>query len=231
MDSLLDPAAQGDFDARRYPYLVIRLAAGVLSVRLLPPELGRAQLVMSALQTMDRLKRRFRLLLVFDRGNALLIEPDGTISRSSPLPEEIVAAAIPDQHPATSRRGAARAAVVRRAQPRRIEQRLRNGEVRLTHNSVALLQGLVDRPRGTAASRHDFVRAAIPHVQRFRSPSYRTLYYAIARLPTTWVARKAIGNRVEFRLRPRGRAIIYGQVPAFIVGVGPYAPRQRGAAE
>jgi hypothetical protein len=68
-------------------------------------------------------------------------------------------------------------------------------------------------------------------VQRFRTPSFRTLYHAIARLPITWVARKVVGNRVEFRLRPRGRAIIYGQVPAFIVGVGPYAPRQRRAAD
>lgn len=231
MDSRQDPAVPVDFDPRRYPYLVIRLGAGVFSVRPLPPELGRAQLVVSALQTLDRLKRRFRLLLVFGPTKALNIEPDGTINACSPPPEAVVAAALPDQSRATSRRVKRRPANVRHVQPKRGEQRLKTGEVRLTHNSVALLQGLVDRPRGTAASRHDLVRAALPHVKRFRSlPSYWTLYHAIARLPGVWVARKVVDNRVEFRLRPRGRAIIYGQVPAFVLGIGPYAPRQRRSA-
>jgi hypothetical protein len=104
----------------------------------------------------------------------------------------------------------------------------------LTHNQLVLLQGLLDRPRGVARSRRDLARAALPYVKRFRPalPSYWSLYHASDNLPGEWVARRRVGNRIEFRLRPRGRAILDGRVgPIRLRGFGAWAPRSRASAE
>jgi hypothetical protein len=105
--------------------------------------------------------------------------------------------------------------------------------VLLTHNQLAFLQGLLDRPRGVARSRRDLVAAATPYVVRLRGRgaglragfSYWCLYKAVRNLPAIWVDRKRAGNRIEFRILPRGRAILEGRVPVHVRGVGPWAPR------
>ena len=45
--------------------------------------------------------------------------------------------------------------------------------------------------------------------------------------PAVLEAAKRAGNRIEFRLLPRGRAILEGQVLVHVRGVGPYVPRSR----
>ncbi len=107
------------------------------------------------------------------------------------------------------------------------ELRLRNGALLLSHNQLAFLQGLLDRPGGIARSRRDLVRAALPHVRRYRPvlPSYWTLFHASANLPIVWASRRRVGRRIEFRLSERGRAILEGTVPVHLRGIGPYLPR------
>jgi hypothetical protein len=106
--------------------------------------------------------------------------------------------------------------------------------ITLTHNQLAFLQGLLDRPGGMARSRRDPVDAATPYVIQLRASggtprpgfSYSCLYKAARNLPLEWVERRRAGNRVEFRLRPRGRAILAGRVgPIHVRGIGPWAPR------
>ncbi len=58
----------------------------------------------------------------------------------------------------------------------------------LTHNQLAFLQGLLDRPRGVALSRRDLVAAATPYIIQLRSGfSYSCLYKAVreAHLPAS----------------------------------------------
>ena len=113
------------------------------------------------------------------------------------------------------------------------EPRLKTGALILTHNQLAFLQGLFDRPRGVARSRRELVAAAAPYARRLRMRgsglrdgfSYSCLYKAVRNLPGAWVERRRAGNRIEFRLRPRGRAILEGLVPAHVRGFGPYVSR------
>lgn len=115
----------------------------------------------------------------------------------------------------------------------RREPRLRNGALILTHNQLAFLQGLLDRPRGVARSRRDLVAAATPYVIHLRERStglrsgfsYSCLYKAVRNLPRALVTRRRAGNRIEFRMRARGRAILEGRLPAHVLGLGPYTPR------
>jgi hypothetical protein len=112
------------------------------------------------------------------------------------------------------------------------EPRLKTGALLLTHNQLAFLQGLLDRPRGIARSRRDLVRAATPYVTQLRARgsrlqagfSYSCLYKAVRNLPAIWVARKRAGNRIEFRILQRGRAILDGRVLVHVRGFGPYVP-------
>lgn len=69
----------------------------------------------------------------------------------------------------------------------------------LTPNRLALLLGLLDRPRGIASSRRDLARAGLPYIKRFRHDltSYWTLYHASVRLPKEWVARRRLSGRIE----------------------------------
>jgi hypothetical protein len=102
----------------------------------------------------------------------------------------------------------------------------------LTHDQLALLQGLLDRPRGVARSRRDLARAALPYIKPFRPhlPSYWSLYAASENLPLIWVARRRVGNRIQFRILKRGRAILEGRAgPIRLRGIGSWAPRSRPA--
>jgi hypothetical protein len=114
---------------------------------------------------------------------------------------------------------------------RRLDELGRSKPLVITHNQLALLQGLLDRPRGVARSRRDLARAALPYVKPYRQhhPSFWTLYHAADNLPGDWVACRRVGNRVEFRILPRARAILEGRVgPIRLRGFGPWVPR--GAA-
>jgi len=100
----------------------------------------------------------------------------------------------------------------------------------LTHNHLAFPQGLLDRPRGVARSRRDLARAALPYVKQWRPhlPSFWSLYHASDNLPAEWVARCRVGNRIEFKIPPRGRAILDGRAgPVRLRGFGPWVPRSR----
>jgi len=110
------------------------------------------------------------------------------------------------------------------------ELRTRTGALLLTPNQLALLQGLLDRPRGVARSRRDLARAALPYIKAYRPrlPSFWTLYHASVHLPSVWAARSRVGNRLEFRILTRGRAILEGTAgPVRLRGIGTWVPRSR----
>src|SRR5712691_6388251 len=110
----------------------------------------------------------------------------------------------------------------------RREPRLKSGALLLTHNQLAFLQGLLDRPRGVARSRRELVAAATPHVRTYRSSgqvSYSCLYKAVRNLPAIWVARRRAGRRIEFTLLPRGRDILEGRELVHVRGIGAYVPK------
>jgi hypothetical protein len=225
----MESTASGRHATPRYPVLVVCLETGVRQIHLLPQQAGRLQLVAISVRAMDHFERQFRMCAVLGPSDAIYLEPDGNIYASSIVPTLGEDASLePSSRPATLRPAGAR--VVRRRGPKAPvpERKRTSGKVRITKNQLALLQGLLDRPRTTAASRIDFTRAAYPHLKRFREHlSVGNLYHAIGRLPARWVERKRVGNRIEHRLSPRGRAIVEGRVPAAIDGVGPYAPRRR----
>ena len=106
------------------------------------------------------------------------------------------------------------------------ERFLRNGSLLLTHNQLALLQGLLDRPGGVAFSTRDFARAALPYVWRYREePNAHSLWHAARRLPVHWVSSAHYGNRIVWTLTARGRAIVEHRIPSHVRGVGPYTQR------
>ncbi len=105
----------------------------------------------------------------------------------------------------------------------RPEPTTRAGEILLSHNHIALLHGLYDRPDGRAESQNEWIRASLPHVARFRQhPSGWALYAAIPTLHPGWASRSRVGNRIEVTLTPRGRAILERTLPARIRGRGTY---------
>lgn len=105
----------------------------------------------------------------------------------------------------------------------RLEPRYKTGEVRLSHNHVALLVGLLDRPDGRAASITDWIAAALPVAQRFyRGATWWTLYRAHESLFREWVTYMRVGSRCTVTLTPRGREIADRTVPSRITGRGPF---------
>lgn len=108
----------------------------------------------------------------------------------------------------------------------RPERLARDGAVLLSHNHLALLQGLLDRPGGTACSKRDLIAAARPYVIRARgcASCYTTMSLAVSTLHPAWVHWQHEAGRLVYRLQPRGRAILEGQVPARVVGRGLYRP-------
>jgi hypothetical protein len=103
------------------------------------------------------------------------------------------------------------------------ERLCKDGRILVSPNHIALLNGLLDRPKGVARSYTDLARAALPHLARYRSdPRPNALLGAMHRLPSTWVERHRVGRRVECALTDRGRAIVNCDVPARVTGEGPY---------
>jgi hypothetical protein len=101
--------------------------------------------------------------------------------------------------------------------------------IRLTHNQFAFLMGLLDRPRGIARSRRDLVAAATPYVMRFRDIfSYSCLNKAVRNIERSYVSRRRVGNRIEFRILPKGRAVLDGRAgPVHIRGFGSWVSSSR----
>jgi hypothetical protein len=65
-----------------------------------------------------------------------------------------------------------------------VERFCRDGAVLITANRFGLLQGLLDRQGATAQSRDDWIRAAMPHIRRFRDdPNYWTVAKTIRPVP------------------------------------------------
>lgn len=108
----------------------------------------------------------------------------------------------------------------------RPERLARDGAVLLSYNHIALLQGLLDRPRGRAGSQRDLIAAAQPYLIRYRSyrPAWCTVSLSTYTLNPAWVHCRRKGRCNVYTLRPRGRAILDGLVRARIVGVGLYVP-------
>jgi hypothetical protein len=120
-----DPAVPVDFDPRRYPY---RDSPGPgCSVRLLPPELGRAQLV-ARVADHGSTGASFPAASCVQPDKSTYIEPDGTINLAR-LRQKRSSRPLCRQAPGGVSTCQGRPDVVRRVQPRRIEQRLKNGEV------------------------------------------------------------------------------------------------------
>jgi hypothetical protein len=103
------------------------------------------------------------------------------------------------------------------------EPRKRSGEILLSHNHIALLHGLYDRPRGTAQSTADWARAAVPYIRTFRSTASEWLLQsATFTMHPAWVKHRREARRHVWTLTRRGRAILECKVPAYIRGYGPY---------
>jgi hypothetical protein len=102
------------------------------------------------------------------------------------------------------------------------------GELLLSHNHIALLHGLYDRPHGTAASCADWLRATLPYITRFRRyPSIGCLGLAAGTVNPAWVTRTRRGRRIEVALTDRGRAILERRVRVRIRGWGSYEALSR----
>ncbi len=103
------------------------------------------------------------------------------------------------------------------------EPRTVAGEVLLSHNHIALLHGLYDRPDGVAESCADLVRAAFPYLEQMRTmPSVWCLRRSLRTLHPLWASRARKGNRIVVSLEPRGRAIVERNLPARVRGRGLY---------
>ena len=112
----------------------------------------------------------------------------------------------------------------------RTESYYRDGAIRVWPMQIAVLQGLLDRPRGIAKSREDCTNAALPHAARIRGyePSWWGLYDTISILARRgWVRRKRVGRCIRISLTPRGRAIVNGEVVARFFGGELYLPGRR----
>jgi hypothetical protein len=103
------------------------------------------------------------------------------------------------------------------------EPRNKAGEILLSHNHIALLHGLYDRPNGTAPSTADLARAALPYVRVFREyPTTWLLEMAAYSLRPAWVTRQRPRHRHVWTITERGVAILERTVPAHIRGFGRY---------
>jgi len=103
------------------------------------------------------------------------------------------------------------------------ERLTRDGAVIISHNHLCFLHGLLDRPSGVARSSRDLHRAALPYTIYFRSSlSLSCLAKASCTLNVLWVGREVVGNRIEWSLTERGRAMLTGMVRVRIPGFGEY---------
>lgn len=101
------------------------------------------------------------------------------------------------------------------------EPRTAAGEVLLSHNHIALLNGLYDRPRGRALSKVDLIRATLPYRDIFRA-SAGGLQRGAQTMHPGWVTARYEGAHRTWTLTKRGKAIVERTIPARIRGDGPY---------
>ncbi len=116
--------------------------------------------------------------------------------------------------------GVVRRKHLREATPERITI---DGEVLLSHNHMALLHGLYDRPNGHVGSRTEWVWAAAPYFERFSHglPEW-PLRKSMKTINPAWIAEARRGRFIETTLTERGRAIVERRIPSRIVGFGSY---------
>ena len=112
------------------------------------------------------------------------------------------------------------------------ERRAKDGTILVSFNHICLLQGLLDRPNGTARSLQDWYRSAVPYRRRYRSLMVPVcdLRDCVRSMHTSWVALKWVGARIEVRIRPRGRGILERTVRVRVRGIGDYHGLPAGAA-
>lgn len=108
----------------------------------------------------------------------------------------------------------------------REEPRLRSGEVLLSHNHIALLEGLASLPRGEAPSYRAWIDVSLAFISRYYwYPSRWNLLRGCHSISPTWVEKRKSGRAVECRLTKTGRNIVEGRIPAAVRGQGRYHPR------
>ena len=99
----------------------------------------------------------------------------------------------------------------------------KSGEVLLSHNHIALLHGLMDRPDAIARSVNDWLLATLPYARRYgRYISLGMLQKSIRTMHPSWIHRQPVGRCIHVILLPRGRAIIDRRVAARIRRHGAY---------
>jgi hypothetical protein len=110
-----------------------------------------------------------------------------------------------------------------RRRENRPEPRTREGDVLLSHNHLALLHGLYDRPNGQAESRNDWIRAALPYIRQIKEDSSAwRLFAAMPTIHPSWVTERRQGRRVVATLTERGREIVERKLRSRVRGHGPY---------
>lgn len=97
------------------------------------------------------------------------------------------------------------------------------GELLLSENDIALLNGLYDRPDCTATNRTDWVLAAYPHRVAIGGKwSLTSLRRAIGHVHSAWIVTKGSGTLTQYTLSARGCTIVEREVPVNIRGYGRY---------
>lgn len=92
-----------------------------------------------------------------------------------------------------------------------------SGEVRLSRNDIALLNGLYDRPGCTATSRRDWTLAAYPYRLALGGQwSLESLRRATYSVHPAWVMEKDRARGTDYVLTVRGCAIVEQTVPAVL---------------
>lgn len=98
-----------------------------------------------------------------------------------------------------------------------------DGEVLLSHNHIALLHGLYDRPGGRVEYRAEWVRATVPYINRMHSGwSVWCLRGSMIRMHPRLVTQVREGRRVAATITEIGRGIVERKIPARITGRGSY---------
>lgn len=98
-----------------------------------------------------------------------------------------------------------------------------DGEVLLSHNHIALLHGLYDRPGGRVEYRAEWVRATVPYIRRMHPGwSVWCLRGSMIRMHPRLVTQVREGRRVAATITDIGRGIVERKIPARITGRGTY---------
>lgn len=97
------------------------------------------------------------------------------------------------------------------------EQFTRDGSVLITSNQLALLRAISEQPEQSFPTILAWVAATSELAPSF---SRRGLHRCIRRVPEVWVGRTRYGSRKLCSLQARGRAIVHGDIPVRLRGVG-----------